>query len=196
MDINELSGAEEFIASIEAKAVRKCEELKSEAEKRSRSELKSAKKSAERQTKIRISDGKLLLSGQIGRKNAELASEERAVFFAEREKVRSEIFESVEKKVGSFTQSPQYADFILDSAKRISEIARGEQVDFLMRKEDLPLAETIRSACPGCTVSATDEITAGGLVGVVEAKSLRIDDSLDRRLADELERFCERGLEQ
>ena len=129
----------------------------------------------------------------------EIDAASRAAAFAEKEKLRRELFTIREKykdtvfaqaadRLREFTSGPDYESFLRDRAVGAGpdELAG---CTILLREEDMKYAPRLTALFDGAAAESTGEIRLGGLILLSADRRRRIDLSLDSALQDQQEWF-------
>lgn len=127
----------------------------------------------------------------------ELSSHEyegRRALFERRVDIEKKVFDEAAEKLSAYTATPDYKNYIykavLAAAKTFSSSPDGTV--FRVREEDMTFAESINSAYGSkCTIEADSTIQLGGLRALNEGLGIAIDATLDARLEQQHEWFCE-----
>lgn len=141
------------------------------------------------------------LEKDIHKIGAEKITKYRTFLFKRREQYRQEVFEKVRERLAIFSavnpdtgsQSAEYKRFILQSAKKLGASASETNETILfIRKEDLLLEQEIKQAfAKPCKVQESDEIRLGGLSAENRVKGYQEDKSLESRLDEQFQWFCD-----
>ena len=151
-----------------------------------REELKILKESYEFiQTEIQRNRNEII--SEYSRKEIE----EIDALIQKRNSMEESVFKAVTDKIAEFTESSCYEDFLMESARQMSELL-GEGSKLMIRPCDTKLSPLIRNAFgKDCTVEADEAIVLGGMIGEDAALGLAANDSLDDRLEAQREWFRE-----
>lgn len=163
----------------EIAAVRKDEEEKARLEAAGRSEAY-----------IETESSKILL--QANRAHSVLETELRNELAATRSDITDQVFEAVAQKLGQFTKTAGYAEFLKNSAARFSSYYGDKQTTVYIKAEDMKYKDLILSASsPNCKVAADDSIRIGGCKAKSDGSGVYLDDTLDARLNAQKQNFYE-----
>lgn len=127
------------------------------------------------------------IRAQIGRELSAQMNELRRSLLERRQELADEVFKTVEEKIISFTQSSEYEQFIIKTAKKAVSALDGESTVFL-REQDMKYAAAVTTAL-SCTVLPSNSIVLGGVMA--RSGNLIADDTLDARFAEEKAAFRE-----
>ncbi len=179
--------AAQFIGVINAEADARCERIKKGTDKYIEYELsrtrKAAKENAKRNAAVEVSK----LSEESNTDSYKSRNEMMNQIVSKRNEIAGKVFDSVEKKVKEFTEKEEYKAFLKNSVKAIID-AIGEETVIYIRPEDEKYIDTISGLCKGVELDKT--IRLGGCKGVNEVRSMRADDTLDSRFAQQKKEFC------
>ena len=118
-------------------------------------------------------------AGEIG--------ELRRRLFIRREALTAEVFDAVRARLAAFTASKEYPlllEKLLDGA--VQRLC-GTPARLFFRPADRQIVPALAARCPGAEILYSEEIELGGLIA--EGDGMRIDCTLDARLADSREKF-------
>ena len=115
----------------------------------------------------------------------------RSELFAERERIRTEVFEKAAEKLKTYTEDESYHDALIRSAKAISPLTGGEACTVFLKGDDLRYADEIAGILLNAAVKADERIMIGGLKVFCTSKHIEVDDTLDTKLAEQKRWFAE-----
>ena len=187
-----VSKTDNFLKAIEKYAEEQRTKLRTEARSHREQELDKAEDEGLREAYIMIqkkmADVKTEISSELSR--AENAS--RKNIFLRRGEIEKSVFDDVEKKLAEFTKSSDYEKMLARCAKSIASALAADDVTLYLRREDMKYKDAVAKAFgKGCEVKQSDEITVGGIFGQSRTLGLLCDETLDSRLAQQHEWFCE-----
>jgi len=187
-----VSKTDNFLKAIEKYAEQQRSQIESEAEDFKEKELDKAEEEGLREAydliQKKMANINISIAGELSR--AENASKKK--IFMRRQEIEQEVFEQAEKKLVEYTQSAKYLERLQKSAKDISDVLTADDVVLYVKAQDMKYADKIRSAFKGkCKVEASDEIRIGGLTGISKSMGLLADETLDSRLEQQRDWFCE-----
>ena len=130
----------------------------------------------------------------------EIDAAARAAAFAEKEKLRGELFAIRERyrenvfaqaasRLKEFAAGPEYGRFLLEKAQRAARENALEGCTILLREEDMAFAGQLAALFAGAVARPTKEIGLGGLILLSADGRRRLDLSLDSALAEQQEWF-------
>lgn len=147
-----------------------------------------------------LADAYQLIQGEVAQQDtllnkaaSEKRMERRKELFACREEYTRQVFAQVQQRLEAFAASPQYPAFLRELVAQMAQgCPAGEGSVLLLRREDLPRAqELLPLVGKGCQVQESEEIRLGGAVLQNRALGFRDDQSLDSRLREQQQHFCE-----
>lgn len=165
----------------EIAAVRRAEQEKAEQEAGQRSEAY-----------IKAETAKVL--AQANRTRSLLETGLRNELAAARSEITDAVFTAVAEKLKAFVKSADYELFLQKSAVKIAAVYGGKPVTIFVKTADLKYKDSLlQAAGSNSKVEADDSILIGGCKAVSTASSIRLDDTLDARLAEQKQGFYERS---
>ena len=132
------------------------------------------------------------MRGRICREISRKEMEDRKRLLSHRMELVEGVFSLAREKLADYTKTPEYEAFLMDKAKELSGVLKGEDTVLYLRQVDMPLAERLKKAFGRpCAVEASGEIEIGGLIGSCPSQGLLADETLDGRLEGQREWFAE-----
>lgn len=147
----------------------------------------AAKKSADEYYRVRSARVKL----EAGRRISDTSARYRKEVFARRAEIEQAVLSGAAEKLRKFTESGEYEQFLLASAKRIAAEFDGGSVTLLMRAEDMKFSQALCAVFGSAEAKEDPSISIGGLKGRSDGQSLLVDDTLDSRLKQQTKWFEE-----
>lgn len=181
-----------YVDAITAEA----QQAKADAEKKiaeyKAQRLSDFKRNAQNESKAEIARQTAVIHEDIGRDFSEKEIALRQQIFTKREEITNEVFNLAEKKLAEFTKTPDYKDFLINSANEIKQnlIGTDKIITVYIRECDLAFKADIEQAFSfPCEFQTDDSIRIGG----IRAKFSKIilDDTLDSRLSAQTDWFEE-----
>ena len=127
----------------------------------------------------------------------ELAAQEyngRRELFEKRVAIEKKVFEEAAGRLRQFTQTEDYSGYLLkavSAAARAFSAAPGNAV-FHLREDDMKYSDQLSAAYgAACEFRADESIELGGLLALNDQLGIAIDATLDARLEQQHEWFCE-----
>lgn len=187
-----MSKTDNFLKAIEKYAEEQRTRLQTEARTHRDSELSKAEDEGLREAYVMIqkkmSDVKTEIASELSR--AENAS--RKNIFLRRREIEDSVFDDVRKKLEKFTQTPDYKTMLEKSAKAVSGALDAEDVVLFLRGQDMKYkSDVIKAFGRSCEVLSSEDIVVGGIIGQSRSLGLLADETLDSRLQQQHEWFCE-----
>ena len=108
--------------------------------------------------------------------------------------VEDEVFELAKEKLIAYAKTDQYVKSVEESAAKISEKLTADDVIIKISEKDLKLKEQIIKAFGNtrkCEIQVSEDIVIGGITGQSRELGLLIDETLDTKLDEQHEWFCE-----
>lgn len=170
--------AEKFLDSIRDEGQRDCTEIraKTEAEVQTALELARREDQAKTSQTIRFETARSEVQGNkaLSAKRAMVRGE----LAAKRQQLQQEIFAEAETQVRRFTESCDYAPWLIEGAQKLARTVTPRAVIYA-RTVDLPLLQGVLPE--DCRLVADDTIHLGGLRAC--GSICAVDDTLESRLA-------------
>ena len=125
-----------------------------------------------------------------GLSRAETASRRR--IFVRRQEIEADVFEKAKNKLVEYTKTADYGKSLEKSAALISEKLTGDDTVLLVREQDMKYKDKLFTAFGrSCEVKTSEDILIGGVIGVSKKLGLLADETLDSKLEEQHEWFCE-----
>ena len=187
-----VSKTDNFLKAIEKYAEEQRTKIRSEAEDFKEKELNKAEEEGLREAYVliqkKMSDIKTEISAGLSR--AETASRRR--IFVRRQEIEADVFEKAKNKLVEFTKTADYGKSLEKSAALISEKLTGDDTVLLVREQDMKYKDKLCTAFGrSCEVKTSEDILIGGVIGVSKKLGLLADETLDSKLEEQHEWFCE-----
>ena len=188
-----VSKTDNFLKAIEKYAEAQRTKIQSEAEDFKEKELNKAEEEGLREAYVliqkKMSDIKMRVAAEFSK--AENASRRKG--FIRRREIEQEIFDEVRKKLLEYVETDKYIESLGKSAGIISEKLDADDVVIKISNRDMKLKDNILKAFSGrkCEIQTSDDIVIGGMTGQSRSLGLLIDETLDTRLEEQHEWFCE-----
>ena len=187
-----VSKTDNFLKAIEKYAEEQRTKIRSEAEDFKEKELNKAEEEGLREAYVliqkKMSDIKTEISAGLSR--AETASRRR--IFVRRQEIEADVFEKAKNKLVEYTKTADYGKSLEKSAALISEKLTGDDTVLLVREQDMKYKDKLFTAFGrSCEVKTSEDILIGGVIGVSKKLGLLADETLDSKLEEQHEWFCE-----
>ena len=127
----------------------------------------------------------------------ELSSKEyegRKALFETRVAIEKKVFDEAAGRLRSFTETPAYAEYLKKAAAAALKAfsAAPDATEFRLREADMKYSEMLTAAFGAkCVFSADSSIALGGLRALNEKLGRALDVTLDSRLEQQHDWFCE-----
>lgn len=188
-----VSKTDNFLKAIEKYAEAQRTKIQSEAEDFKEKELNKAEEEGLREAYVLIqkemSDIRMRVAAEFSK--AENAS--RRKNFIRRGEIEQEVFAEAREKLLEYVKTDRYIESLGKSAALISEKLDSDDVVIKISSRDVELKDNILKAFSGrkCEIQTSDDIVIGGMTGQSRSLGLLIDETLDTRLEEQHEWFCE-----
>ena len=132
------------------------------------------------------------INTSIARELSKAENESRKSTFVKRQEIEDKVFDRAKEKLIEFANTDKYTEKLLESVKKISQKLTADDVVLYVNQRDMKLKNKIISAFgKKCDVQSSDEIKIGGITGISREMGLLADETLDTRLSQQREWFCE-----
>lgn len=152
-------------------------------------ELEKAESEALRDAYLHISRETAEVRASIVRELSAHELDARRKLFEERTAIENDIFSEAEKRVKAFANSDKYDSYLTTAAEQVAAVVSSGEVVVRVRPSDEGKSAMLGVMIPGCTVETDPSIRLGGFTADIPARSLRLDMTLDSRLAQQREEF-------
>ena len=128
----------------------------------------------------------------IARELSKAENASRKSTFEKRQEIEDKVFERAKEKLLAYTKTDKYLEKLLSSAKAVSSKLTANDVVLYVCERDMKLKNKIISAFGRkCDIQVSDEIKIGGLTALSREMGLLVDETLDTKLENQREWFCE-----
>ena len=181
-----------FLKAIEKYAAEQRSKIESEAEEFKSKELNKAEEDGLKEAYVLLQKKMLSINTSIARELSKAENASRKSTFAKRQEIEDKVFERAKEKLLEYAGTDKYITKLLESAKTVSEKLTADDVTLYVCERDLKLKNKIISAFGRkCDVQASNEIQIGGIMGISRTVGLLADETLDTKLQNQREWFCE-----
>lgn len=157
-----------------------------------KAEQEKAGKEADERSEAYIKIESANVRTRANRQQSLLETELRNELAATRSDITGKVFETVSKKLGAFTKTAAYADFMKKSAAGFAAVYGAKPYTVFVKTPDLQYKDILLSASGiHCGVEADDTIIIGGCKASSSASNIALDDTLDSRLEAQRQGFYE-----
>ena len=187
-----VSKTDNFLKAIEKYAAEQRSKIESEAEEFKTKELNKAEEDGLKEAYVLLQKKMLSINTGIARELSKAENASRKSTFAKRQEIEDKVFERAKEKLLEYAGTDKYITKLLESAKTVSEKLTADDVTLYVCERDLKLKNKIISAFGRkCDVQASNEIQIGGIMGISRTVGLLADETLDTKLQNQREWFCE-----
>ena len=187
-----VSKTDNFLKAIEKYAAEQRSKIESEAEEFKTKELNKAEEDGLKEAYVLLQKKMLSINTGIARELSKAENASRKSTFAKRQEIEDKVFERAKGKLLEYAGTDKYIQKLLESAKTVSEKLTADDVILYVCEKDLKLKDKIISAFGrNCAVQSSSEIQIGGIMGVSRTVGLLADETLDTKLQNQKEWFCE-----
>ena len=187
-----VSKTDNFLKAIEKYAAEQRSKIESEAEEFKTKELNKAEEDGLKEAYVLLQKKMLSINTGIARELSKAENASRKSTFAKRQEIEDKVFERAKGKLLEYAGTDKYIQKLLESAKTVSEKLTADDVILYVCEKDLKLKDKIISAFGrNCTVQSSSEIQIGGIMGISRTVGLLADETLDTKLQNQREWFCE-----
>lgn len=172
--------------SVMAQAEEEAEKLRDQAKELRQTAMKQAEEEVTRELGSREQDEISEIRITATRSVSQKENTQRRELLLRREEITRSVFEEVKKRLTDYVKTPDYARFLEETAKGLSEQCPGTGTVVMLRRDDLTLGEKLRGRFGADAQVVEDEsIRIGGVKVVNRASGLFLDETLDSRLEDQ-----------
>ncbi len=187
-----VSKTDNFLKAIEKYAAEQRSKLESEAEDFKQKELTKAEEDALREAYVLLQRKMSSINNSIAGELSKAENASRKSIFVKRQEIEDKVFDRAKEKLLAFAETPQYTDRLTESTKAIAQKLTANDVVLYVNERDSKLKDKITAAFGRqCTVAVSNEILIGGIMGISRELGLLADETLDTRLSQQREWFCE-----
>ena len=187
-----VSKTDNFLKAIEKYAAEQRSKLESEAEEFKEKEINKAEEDGLKEAYVLLQRKMSAINTSIARELSKAENESRKSTFVKRQEIEDKVFDRAKEKLIEFANTDKYTEKLLESVKKISQKLTADDVVLYVNQRDMKLKNKIISAFgKKCYVQPSDEIIIGGITGISREMGLLADETLDTRLSQQREWFCE-----
>lgn len=179
-----------FLKAIKKYAEEQRHSIQIEVEHIKEEKLKKANEKGKLDSEKYISDKLEAKKNEETSKVAKLMQEGQKELFLTRCEMTEKVFKKAEEKLIKYTQTDEYAQKLIDSAKAISEIFGNKNCTLSISEKDFGSADRISAVFSGkAEITADKSIKIGGIRGYCFTLNIIADETLDSKLAAQKEWF-------
>ena len=180
-----------FVEAIMKESEKKRELIEQETQQYINDEISKCESQLKRESYTFMQKRSSAIREDVGREIAEKQLEGRKALFRRRTEITEDVFSKAALRLTAFTQTPEYKDFLVRSAKKLSELFKNDVVLYA-RPADVKLAQTV--ACgvfSDYEIKEDNSISIGGFKASDKDGKIIADDTLDIRLDSQRSWFAE-----
>ncbi|MDR0914698.1 MAG: V-type proton ATPase subunit E [Oscillospiraceae bacterium] len=179
-----------FLNAIQKYASEQKKQMIADVEKFKAIEMKKAENEGLRDAHLLIQKEIEIKRNEITAQIARQEHESLVAIYKRRQEIVAEVFDAAKNKLVQFVQTPDYKTGLLRSAKAIADTFGKNDAAVYLAKQDMPLAAELKPLFGGKTEFFEDEqIELGGVKAVCKALKIIADETLDSKLALQVEWF-------
>lgn len=144
------------------------------------------KKQEELSTRVRIAENQV--EKEENRRVSEQILQMKKDYHSKQESRKEELFALVEQRLADYRTTPEYKSFLEKKMKEAKGYAEGTEMKVYIDPKDGTLQQELETKM-GCKVLVSKEAFGGGIRAVMREKNLLMDESFDRKLLEEKEKF-------
>jgi len=187
-----VSKTDNFLKAIEKYAAEQRSKIESEAEEFKTKELNKAEEDGLKEAYVLLQKKMLSINTGIARELSKAENASRKSTFIKRQEIENKVFESAKEKLLEYAKTDKYIAGLLDSVKAVSKKLTADDVILYVCERDIKLKDKIISAFGRkCDVQVSNEIRIGGVTGISRKGGILADETLDTKLQNQKEWFCE-----
>lgn len=181
-----------FLQAIKKYAEEQRQSMQNEVKHIKEEKIKAAKKRGKIDSDKYISDKLEAKKTEETSKVAKLMQDGQKKLFLKRSEITKTVFNKAEEKLIKYTQTDEYSQKLIDSAKAIAEIFGDKNCTLSVNEKDLAFADKISALFTGkAEVTVDTSIKIGGIKGYCSDLSIIADETLDSKLDAQKEWFVE-----
>lgn len=183
-----------FLKAIKKYANAQKSEMQNEVKQLKEEKLKETEQKASRDSEKMIKDRLEQKRGEQTSILAKKTQEGQKKLFLERSAMTEKIFSKAENKLIGYTNTDEYKQKLIESAKNIAALFAGKDCVLYVREKDMTAAESIKALFDGkAEINVDRKIKIGGIRGYCKTLSIVADETLDSKLALQREWFVEKA---
>ncbi len=187
-----VSKTDNFLKAIEKYAAEQRSKIESEAEEFKTKELNKAEEDGLKEAYVLLQKKMLSINTGIARELSKAENASRKSTFIKRQEIENKVFGSAKEKLLEYAKTDKYIAGLLDSVKAVSKKLTADDVILYVCERDIKLKDKIISAFGRkCDVQVSNEIRIGGVTGISRKGGILADETLDTKLQNQKEWFCE-----
>ncbi|MDD6057319.1 MAG: V-type ATP synthase subunit E [Clostridiales bacterium] len=176
-----------FRAAICA-ADRQSEEIRSEQERLYLESVEAYEKKKEEEFGTRVRIAKSRMEKEENRAVSEQLLQWKKAYHDRQEEKKDELFAMVKKRLEEYRKSTEYESFLVKKLEEAKKYAKEDSLTIFLDPEDMWRQKELADKT-GCVITICEDTFGGGIRGVVKQRNLFLDETFDRKLREERERF-------
>ena len=177
-----------FLKAINNAAMQKCNDIARQIEETTQEAMLIAEEEASREGHIKVDIAKAKIEAAAKAEVAEYEKSKKVEIYKKRNRYCQTVFTEAEEKLHTFTKSDEYASFLKHSIQTVSDKV-SENLAICFSVGDTAAKGIARKAFPNAALTEDASIQIGGYIFKDEANHLIFNDTLDTRLAEQLDWF-------
>lgn len=181
-----------FLKAIKKYADEQRQSMQNEVKHMKEEKIKEARKKGKIDSEKYISDMLEAKKNEETSKIAKLMQDGQKELFLKRLEMTEGVFNKAKEKLIRYTQTDEYLQKLIDSAKAIAEVFGNKNCTLSISEKDLGSADRISALFSDkAEITADNSIEIGGIRGYCPELSIIADETLDSKLAAQKEWFVE-----
>lgn len=181
-----------FLNAIKKYAQEQRNAMRSEVEHLKEEKIKQAEAKGRYDSERLIKNRLELKRNEEISKLAKMTQEGQKQLFLERSKMTETVFKKAEEKLIEYTNTAEYSEKLIQSAKNIADIFGSEDCLLYVSKKDISASDRISALFDGkADVVQDNSIKIGGIKGYCKTLSIVADETLDSKLYAQKDWFIE-----
>ena len=180
-----------FLEAIKKHALEKQELMRNEISEMKAAAIKNAEKKAKSDSdkliREKLEEQRNEQRSIIAKKSQQAQKE----LFIKRLEMTDTVFEKAKAKLIEFTNTLEYNEKLINSAKEISELFGDESCTIYINEKDMDKADSIKAIFINAEITTDNSIVIGGIKGFCPAMNIVADETIDTKLYAQKDWFIE-----
>ena len=180
-----------FLEAIKKHALKKQELMRNEISEMKAAAIKNAEKKAKSDSdkliREKLEEQRNKQRSIIAKKSQQAQKE----LFIKRLEMTDTVFEKAKAKLIEFTNTSEYNEKLIKSAKEISELFGDESCTIYINEKDMDKADSIKAIFINAEITTDNSIVIGGIKGFCPAMNIVADETIDTKLYAQKDWFIE-----
>jgi len=180
-----------FLEAIKKHALEKQELMRNEISEMKAAAIKNAEKKAKSDSdkliREKLEEQRNKQRSIIAKKSQQAQKE----LFIKRLEMTDTVFEKAKAKLIEFTNTLEYNEKLINSAKEISELFGDESCTIYINEKDMDKADSIKAIFINAEITTDNSIVIGGIKGFCPAMNIVADETIDTKLYAQKDWFIE-----